>query len=312
MQYLAPSLTAAMAFTMLNACGPASEAVELGPFQDCEACPEMVLVPGGHFTLGSSPSEDGHIADEAPQRAITLQPFAVSRHEITRGEFARFAEAVGHQNDPGCLVMSETGGWIYDPEASWREPGFEQTDAHPVVCLSWATAQAYVRWLNTETGTERYRLLTEAQWEYAARAGSTTAFWWGDDKHQSCRWTNGADAGARAVYPGWLLTADCEDGFIYTAPVGHFNQPNGFGVEDMVGNVWEWVEDCYVDTYATMAEDGSAQQVDGDCERRVMRGGAWGDYGAQYLRSAYRGAWRPDIGFSNLGLRVAKSVDAAD
>lgn len=273
---------------------------------DCDVCPTMVLVPSGSFEIGSDPSSPGHISDEAPQKTVTLDAFWASQHEITVGQYKAFVEATGYVGDGICLVMPEVGGWVHDPEADWSNPGFEQADDHPAVCVSWNGAQAYVAWLNEITGDTKYRLLSESEWEYAARAGSTTTYWWGEDEDAFCDFTNGVDQSARAQFPAWERSGNCDDGFVFTAPVGHYGAPNPFGLEDMVGNVWEWVDDCYVASFDGLPSDGRPQMPE-TCERRVLRGGAWGDYGSFYLRSAYRGAFVPEWAFTNLGFRVARS-----
>ncbi|MEO1595947.1 MAG: formylglycine-generating enzyme family protein [Pseudomonadota bacterium] len=271
---------------------------------DCRHCPEMVWIEGGTFLLGSPPEEPGHIEDEGPQQRISIAPFAVSRFETTVAEFAAFVDDTGYEADARCLTMSENGSWNFDPDASWRDPGFAQDTNHPVVCVTWADANAYVAWLNSKSPDQRFRLLSESEWEYAARGGTSSPYWWGDVEDDFCRHTNGADITARAEYPGWPRTGNCDDGFLYTAPVGHYSSPNDFGVEDMVGNVWEWVADCYVDNYSAHPADG-APIKNPDCEKRVFRGGAWGDHGSFYLRTAYRGAWDGSMSFSNIGFRVA-------
>ncbi|MEM9323541.1 MAG: SUMF1/EgtB/PvdO family nonheme iron enzyme, partial [Pseudomonadota bacterium] len=236
----------------LWSCSGALSATKSG-FQEtrtCPHCPEMVQIEGGTFLLGSPADEPGHIEDEGPQQKITVAPFAVARFEVTVAQYAAFVDATGYDADARCLVMGENGSWNYDPEASWRSPGFTQDSTHPVVCVNWNDVTAYIAWLNNQSPDHQFRLLSESEWEYAARADSTTPYWWGDVEDDFCRHTNGADITARAAYPGWPRTGNCDDGFLYTAPVGHFGSPNGFGVEDMVGNVWEWVADCYVDNYS--------------------------------------------------------------
>ncbi|ANM32316.1 hypothetical protein ABI59_16910 [Acidobacteria bacterium Mor1] len=292
-------------FGTLVGCGGPPEPGER--FRDCPECPEMVVIPGGDLLFGSPDSEEGRSADEGPQLALTIQPFAAGRFPVTRGEYAAFiAEterdgAAGATVQPGCFVMQDNGSWGFDPERRWDDPDFEQGDDHPVVCVSWDEAQDYVAWLNARVEGAPYRLLTEAEWEYAARAGSTTPYWWGDAQAEFCGYTNGAGAEAAEIYGGWERAGTCDDGFIYTAPVGHYRQPNGFGLEDMVGNAWEWVSDCYVDRIEAPANT----QTDGDCEKRVLRGGGW-DYSPLYLRTAYRGAWPAEGRFANFGFRVAR------
>lgn len=280
-------------------------------FVDCEACPEMISISSGTFLLGSGPNEPGSQTDERPQKEIAISEFAISRFEITYGQFRAFVEDVDYKDESICLSMEESGGWAHDPNRNWQNPGFEQDPDHPVVCLSWKAAIDYVAWLNKQSNSDDYRLLTESEWEYAARAGSTSVYWWGNNEDDFCGVTNGVDRSAQTRFPSWVRAGKCDDGFVFTAPVGIYNQPNAFGVEDMVGNVWEWVSDCYVDNYISKPTDGAAQNEEGACERRVMRGGAWGDYGAFYLRSAYRGAWDPAQSFTNLGLRVAKSTEGS-
>jgi formylglycine-generating enzyme required for sulfatase activity len=277
-------------------------------FSDCSECPEMILIPSGTFLLGSDATEPGHIDDESPQVEVEISSFAASRYEITLGEFRTFIDSTGYVDETICLSMQDNGGWGFDPEKTWENPGFEQSDNHPVVCVSWNTANAYVEWLNRKSTPGKYRLLSESEWEYAARAGSSTVYWWGDNEDDFCKVTNGVDLLAQSQFPNWPRAGNCSDGHIFTAPVGHYQSPNMFGVEDMVGNVWEWVSDCYVDSHLDKPRDGTPQIVE-PCEKGVMRGGAWGDHGSFYLRSAYRGAWDREQSFTNLGFRVAKTME---
>jgi formylglycine-generating enzyme required for sulfatase activity len=271
----------------------------------CESCPQMVVVPKGNYLIGSAEFNE----DEQPQKQIFIGEFSVSRFEITVAEYRLFSEQVGYKEKVPCLVMGESGSWYHNEEASWDRPGFEQEDDHPVVCISWQGAKAYIDWLNSklDSSATQFRLLTESEWEYAARAGSKTSYWWGQNENDFCVYTNGADALSFDQYPQWALTGECNDGHLYTAPVGFYHKPNAFNLEDMVGNVWEWVEDCYVDNYQALPANGQAQMTN-PCEKRVFRGGAWGDYGSFYLRSSYRGAWAGAGAFSNLGFRVARNV----
>ena len=220
---------------------------------DCDHCPALVKIPAGTFVLGSPQDEPGHVQDEGPQKKITVGAFAVSRYEVTVGQYATFVEATNYEDNAGCFVMSNSGAqqgkWRFDPEATWRTPGFPQADDHPVTCISADAADAYVTWLNDSAGVTAYRLLSESEWEYAARAGSTTPYWWGEIEEDFCRYANGVDQTARAAYPGWQRSGPCDDGHLFTAPVGSYGQANPFGLYDTAGNVWEWVADCYVDHY---------------------------------------------------------------
>ncbi|MEM7704862.1 MAG: formylglycine-generating enzyme family protein [Pseudomonadota bacterium] len=283
-----------------------SDEGSIGTFRECDACPEMVNIPAGSFLFGSPEDEAGRTDDEGPQSKVTLDGFAVSKFEITLGQYQAFVSATNYQTEDICLSLQENGSWGYQPELNWQTPGFEQSEDHPVVCVSWHDANAYVGWLNTQTPKGTYRLLTESEWEYAARAGTTTTYWWGANQDEFCKFTNGGDALAGQSYGAWDRAGECSDGHLYTAPVGAFKAPNAFGLHDMVGNVWEWVADCYQPSLSSTYFSEETVPEEG-CEKRAVRGGAW-DYSPLYLRSAYRGAWNPTQGFSNFGFRVAKSL----
>ena len=252
-------------------------------FRDCEECPRMVVVPAGEFEMGSPPSEEGRFdGEEEPVHRVRIgAPFAIGIHEVTRGEFARFVSATDRKTGNSCLSR-DGEGFVERPGATWRNPGFGQTDDHPVVCVSWDDAVAYAGWLSGETGHE-YRLPSESEWEYAARAGTRTAHWWGEDASRQCAHANGA-AGETSV--DWRHEG-CEDKHVRTAPVGSF-PANGWKLRDMLGNVWEWTRDCWNEDYAAAPSDGSAREA-GDCRSRVFRGGSWNSE-PRYLRAAIRGA----------------------
>lgn len=270
--------------------------------------PEMVVIPAGIGVLGTPADEEGRVDDEGPQVETRHAGFEMSRFEITRGQYAAFIAATGYTSDTVCLTLEENGSWGYDPELGWRNPGFEQTDEHPVVCISQHDAQAYIAWLNARSDGPDYRLPSESEWAYAARAGSTDRFLWGDRQDDFCTYANGADVTARAAYPAWERSGACNDGYLYTAPVGSFETINAFGLADIIGNAWEWTADCYRADLTGQPDDG-APYLSADCERAVMRGGAWGDYGAFYLRTGYRGAWVTNQAFSNLGFRIVRDLD---
>ena len=274
-------------------------------FRDCQTCPEMVVVPADSFTMGSPSSEEGRSEDEGPQRIVTIsRPIAVGKFEVTRGEFERFVAATGYMTGDSCTTYGEDGEWKERSGRSWRNAGFPQTDRDPVTCVNWDDAQSYARWLSRETG-ETYRLLTESEWEYAARAGTRSSRYWGDSLSGQCSFANGADGKWKEIHPGWT-TAPCDDGFAYTAPAGSFGA-NGFGLHDMAGNVSEWVEDCWHGNYGAAPSDGSAWVSDGDCGRRVLRGSSW-IHSPGNLRSANRGG--SDAGGRDhvVGFRIARSL----
>ena len=272
-------------------------------FKECANCPEMVVVPAGYFTMGSPASEAGRYDDEGPQHKVTLaKPLAVGRFSITRGEFATFASETQYKAEGGCYVRSGSKFELQN-DHSWRSPGFEQDERHPVVCVNWNDAKAFVAWLSQKIGRQ-YRLLTEAEFEYGARAGTTTRYFFGDDEKDFCRYGNGADETAKKSNPGWQVLP-CSDGYAYTAPADSF-LPNKFGLYDMAGNAWQWVEDCYHDNYNGAPTDGSAW-TSGDCSRRVVRGGSW-LFNPQVLRSAARRRSTPDVRYLDLGFRVTRTL----
>ena len=209
-------------------------------FRDCPECPELVVVPSGSFMMGSPSSESGRDGDEGPVHRVTIgYPFAVGVYEVTFGEW------------DACVSGGGCGGHRPDDEGWGR-------GRRSVINVSWDDAQGYVEWLSRKTG-EEYRLLSESEWEYVARAGTSTRYWWGEGIGR-----NRANCGS-----------DCGDSYRYTAPVGSFSA-NPFGLHDVHGNVWEWVEDCRNGSYAGAPSDGTAWES-GNCSRRVLRGGSW-DY----------------------------------
>jgi formylglycine-generating enzyme required for sulfatase activity len=243
-------------------------------FRECaKYCPEMIVVPAGGFLMGSLPStEKGHKYNEFPRHAVTIvKRFAVSRFAVT---FADWDVCVSVGGCPQEGLAHDIG---------WGR------GTRPVIHVSWDDAHAYVAWLSKMTG-KVYRLLSEAEWEYAARAGSTTAYFWGDEigkNHANCR-----GCGSQWDIP-------------QTSPVESF-KPNDFGLHDMAGNVWQWVQDCYHDNYSGAPADGSAW-ISGDCWVRVVRGGSWSDI-PEFLRSAGRYGKSTDIRDYNLGFRVGRTL----
>ena len=272
-------------------------------FRDCAECPELVVVPSGSYEMGSPSSEDGRDDDEGPVHRVRIgRAFAVGVKEVTRGEFGRFVSETGRSMGNACRTY-EGGEGKERSGRSWRNPGFSQTDEHPVVCVNWSDARAYVEWLSRKTG-EGYRLLSESEWEYVARGGTETARYWGESESGQCRYANGADREAKRHNSRWT-TVDCDDGYYRTSPVGRY-EANGFGLRDVLGNVWEWVEDCWNGSYRGAPTDGSAWES-GRCGRRVLRGGSWSD-GPGDLRSAGRG-WNTTGGRVDIvGFRVARTL----
>ena len=278
--------------------GPLAALVQPGAtFRDCADCPEMVVIPAGRFVMGSPAAEAGRFRQEGPQREVVIErPFAIGRTEITRAQWARFADETGHRTEPGCHVWN---GRLTAPAAAadWRAPGFAQADDHPAVCISWHDARAYVAWLGRRTG-RAYRLPSEAQWEYAARAGSPASRHWGDSPADACAFANVADLSGERAQPGWVAHP-CDDGHVFTAPVGRL-RPNAFGLHDTAGNVWEWTDDCWSESL-----EPSPAPAPSGCGQRVLRGGSWFSM-PDFVRSAARHRLDAGLRFSEVGLRVLR------
>jgi len=239
--------------------------------------------------MGSPDSEAGRSSDEGPQRTVRINyQFAVGKYEVTWAEWEACVA------DRGC---SNSG-----PDSAGGDEGWGK-GSRPVINVSWEDAQAYVEWLSRKTG-EDYRLLSEAEWEYVARAETTSAYFWGTDANAGCAHMNGADATAKRSNSGWT-TVTCDDGYLNTAPVGSY-RANAFGLYDMTGNVWEWVEDCYEDSYSGAPTDGSVRIVS-NCSRRVLRGGSWSN-DPRFLRSANRNRNDPSDRGDLGGFRVARTL----
>ena len=270
-----------------------------------------VLVEGGTFRMGSPSSEDGRDDDEGPQHSVTVGSFYMKATEVTVGEFRAFVRAEGYESqaerDGGAYVWNGSE-WNKDPNANWRNPGFSQTDSSPVTCVSWFDAVEYCNWLSKKEGrtpvyringsrvtanwsADGYRLPTEAEWEYAARGGTTTAFHYGNS-------LNSRQANFNGNYPyGGASKGVYRE---QTMPVGSFS-PNANGLYDMHGNVWEWCWDWYGDYSSGSQRDPSGPSSGSS---RVSRGGSWYD-GGRRLRSAYRYDYSPGNSGSDLGFRLA-------
>jgi formylglycine-generating enzyme required for sulfatase activity len=271
--------------------------------------PEMVLIEGGTFLMGSPAGDAEADDDERPAHQVTVRPFALARCETSVGEFRRFVEETGYQTTAeragNCYTVNAAGdGFEERAGARWDAPGFPQTDDHPVVCVSFDDALAYARWLSARTGAA-YRLPTEAEWEYAARAGEPGPRAWPGGADAGCAHANGADRAAKARFDDWGIM-DCDDGHVFPAPAGRYRR-SGFGLSDMIGNVWEWVEDCWHDSYDGAPGDGTAWLDSGGECARVVRGGAW-DVVARLLRAPGRGGFAPGYRGGNLGFRLARSL----
>lgn len=272
-------------------------------FRDCAGCPEMVVIPAGSFDMGSPDSEDGRADDEGPVHSVDVATFAMGKTEITRGEFAVFMKKSKYSAGEKCMTLE--GGKVAERDGDWRNLRYSQEDSYPIGCMSWNDANAYAKWLSHETG-KNYRLPTEAEWEYAARGGTGTARYWGDNPDEACAYANVADAAAQAQIQGassWTVH-NCTDGFAYTAPVGSF-KANAFGLYDMLGNSWEWTEDSYHDSYRGAPGDGSAWEGNG--VKRILRGGSWNN-APRNVRAAVRNGYKPAFRYSFFGLRLVRQL----
>ena len=243
-------------------------------FRECARdCPEMIVVPAGKFMMGSPEAEAGRYADETPLHPVTIRKtFAVSKYAVT------FADWDACVSVGGCSHANDSK--------------FGRT-TRPVINITWEEAKQYVAWFALMTG-KPYRLLTEAEWEYAARAGTTTAYFWGDEIGVNNANCNG---GCGSQWDGKG-----------TAPVGSF-KANAFGLHEMLGNVWQWVEDCYTNHFVGAPTDEQAWMTE-ECSLRVRRGGGW-NYNPRILRAANRGADSPLNRSAFVGFRIARTLDGA-
>jgi sulfatase modifying factor 1 len=297
----------------------------------------FVRVPAGSFQMGRVEPASAMAAawpglevsrleglgDETPVHTVRIsRPFEMSRHEVTVGQFRTFLERSGHVPES---VADGTGGYGYNPAYdpttsargdafegrlprwSWRDPGFPQGDDHPVVNVTWNDAVALAAWLSRQEG-RRYRLPTEAEWEYTCRAGSaSTRYQHGDDPAGLVRSGNTFDADATAHWPRWKDRALAgSDGFAFTAPVGSF-APNAFGIQDLHGNVWEWVSDWHADDYyAQSPADDPTGPATGAV--KVRRGGSWHTW-PLYTRCAFRNWNTPQTRYTLVGIRLVRETE---
>lgn len=295
----------------------------------------FVRIPAGEFLMGSDepasalaaaypllePRRFTLLEDEAPVHRVRIsRAFEMGQHEVTVGQFRHFLAASGYQPES---IRDGTGAYGYNPNYdpsttprgdafegrnprySWANPGFAQTDDSPVVNVTWNDAQALAQWLS-QTEQRRYRLPTEAEWEYACRAGSRSRYPHTDDPAQLHLIGNLFDQAAAPLWPRWSAQAlPGNDGYAFTAPVGSF-APNGFGLHDMVGNVWEWVQDWHGDRYyAESPETDPPGPASGTV--RVRRGGSWHTW-AFYARCSYRNWNDPATRYTLVGIRLVREI----
>jgi formylglycine-generating enzyme required for sulfatase activity len=257
--------------------------------RDCDKCPEVILLPGGSFSMGSNDSEAKRTSEEGPLHNVVIKPFGMGRFPITKQQFSAFLAETGYSFSKSCII--DSGGRFIDSGYSFQDPGFAQSDIHPAVCVSWYDALAYVSWLSQKTG-KQYRLPSEAEREYATRAGTSTPYSFGT-----------SISTALANFDPDVTPVSSNTPVTGTMPVASF-QPNAFGLYQMHGNVAEWTQDCWNRSYDKAPIDGSAFAT-GNCNKRVLRGGAWA-YNGSALRSAYREGARAEDRYFFVGFRVAR------
>lgn len=273
-------------------------------FKECDDCPEMVAIPKGSFTMGAEGGEPERY--EGPVREVTIaKSFAAGVIPVTYGQYRAFIKDTNYQSGVDCIIPVD-GAYKAVPGLNWEDPGIGRAprDDEPVVCIDWKDAKAYVDWVASKTG-QPYRMLSEAEWEYVARAGKMARFTWGDNPEDACKHSNLMDSSAPKSVMVAGKPTECSDGFETLAPAGHY-PPNDFGVRDMVGNVWSWVQDCYVMPYPAGPLDGSAYEST-ECPRRSVRGASWAT-SVSRAHPTFRGRDPEDRLSQLFGLRIARDL----
>jgi formylglycine-generating enzyme required for sulfatase activity len=280
-------------------------------FNDCDDCPIMVVIPPDDFIMGSERGEFvlNETRPETPVHRVTIRrAFAAGQTEVTNGQFGAFVEATGYRPSQACTKWR---GEVEMFGGNWTDPDYGRPPRknEPVVCVSWLDAKAYTMWLSGKTG-EKYRLLSEAEWEYVARDGTQTTWPWGEDPDEACKTGNVFDqSGATSDYAKEHSSWDpvnCDDGHTKVAPAGSF-PANSFGLHDLGGNVWEWNEDCSILYYADDAVDERPHQEQGHCPRRSVKGGSWFSMISRH-RPAFRGRDPEPLASHIFGFRVARDL----
>jgi len=268
-------------------------------FRDCPTCPLMKVLAAGDFQQGTPAGADA-LAFEMPQHKVTItHAFAAGVYDVTVGEYSEFVAATGVGAN-NCATYD--GTWRVNPTVTWRNAIESQTSSHPVSCVSWHDAKDYAAWLSHNTH-QVYRLPSASEWEYAARAGSAAQVPW-TTPAEACAYANVADQTAAQHYHGWTVLP-CADEFVQSAPVGSF-KANAFGLYDMLGNVFQWTEDCWTDNYQGAPTDGSAQSA-GDCTQHELRGGSWFTQ-PDFVRNSYRNRFDGNYRSSSIGFRLIREM----
>lgn len=292
------SLAATIPILMVAGCVDARGSSNLSNGASKFELPALIQISGGQFIMGSDQGDP----DERPPHSVEVAPFRLSAYEVTRSAYAHFVAATSRVSPNSCRAdLDGDGKWVETPGISWDNPGFEQQDSEPVVCVSWDDAVAYAAWLSRQTGVP-YRLPTEAEWEFTARGGLAGTVPWDEARPDPCDNANGADLAAKQTDPGLKVT-ECDDGFAWTSGVGSF-RPNPFGLFDMAGNVWELVADQYCENYDGAPEDGSARTGSCQGDLKVSKGGSWTS-NATSLRTTNRSGRERGERINYVGFRLA-------
>ena len=309
-------LSAGLVVMLANGAFAADAPMKAGAvFKDCPTCPDLVVIPPGSIVQGSEGRDTIEPERyEGPPHKVTIgYSFAVGRTEITTGQFREFAKATGYVANDVCNIWDGLKATA-TPKTGWMNPGYGRppADNEPGACLSWDDAQAYIKWINQKTG-KKFRLLSESEWEYVARAGKNAGkYTWGDNPDDACKTANVADLESKKIPPPMtprpFAPANCNDGYSYISPAGAL-QPNAFGVYDMIGSVWEWVEDCYTMPYATNTPtDGKPYLGPLGCDRRGSKGGSWGST-IDRQNPTFRGRDPSTLTSQVFGFRVARDLE---
>ena len=289
---------------------------ELKTFKDCDICPEMVVLPAGEVELGAYPHEAYRRSfDRQRSKAKIAKPFAMAKTETTLAMFRQFMAETNLEQPPmvyqgktfeGCNYFDgKTYGFVTNH--NWDNPGYPQREDEPVVCVSWTDATAFAAWVSQKAG-RTYRIPSSVEFEYAFRAGAATPWSWGNDPSKACEHGNIADRTFGDAYPA-RSTFGCDDGFTFPAAVAVY-KANAFGLHDMLGNVWEWTNDCWHVDLSNAPVDGSSylKEDDGDCSVRVPKGGGWTSSPA-WARAAARSPDGHQYRSFMLGFRLAADFD---
>lgn len=285
-------------------------------FKDCEDCPEMVIIPAGSVMIGSYETEAYWRKRERPrQKATIAKPFAMAKTETTLASFRKFMAETNHAQPPmvykgetfeGCNYFDGTR-YGYVRNHNWNNPGYPQRENAPVVCVSWADAAAFAKWVSQKAG-RTYRVPSSVEFEYAMRAGSETPWTWGTDPSKACEYANIGDQTFGRAYP-LRDTFNCNDGYQYATRVGQY-KANAFGLHDMLGNAWEWSNDCWHEDLTNAPLDGSSwlEEDGGQCTVRTPKGGGWTS-APSWARASARSPDGHQYRSFMLGFRLAADVE---